>query len=126
MSRSSATVTHVIAAERPAPGARPVRRMDDCAGRSPGSRVAARVPPSRFYPVASGTGLAADSCGGSFGLGPIRGPHRIPFWPALTGTPTQVRPVKRDDIALSTGGAAAPKTSRRYGNNVEVTIHGLR
>ncbi len=53
------------------------------AGRSPGSRVVTLVPPSRARaPVASGGGLAADSCGGSSGLGPLEGPHRIPSWPA--------------------------------------------
>ena len=115
--RSPATVTHVIAAERPAPNARPARRKDDCAGRSPGSRVAALIPPSRvFTQWQSGTGLAADSCGGSFGLGPdtqYSGLHRIPFWPAETGTPTQVRQVKPAGLNLSTTRRGADQKNLR-------------
>ena len=51
---------------KPAPYGRPVHRLGDCAGRSPGSRVVAQLRPA--FPVSQwpyGRGLAAHSCGGS-------------------------------------------------------------
>ena len=66
-----------------APYGRPVHRLGDRAGRSPGSRVVAQLRPA--FPVSQwpyGRGLAADSCGGSHGLLRIRkartGRFRVP------------------------------------------------
>ena len=51
-----------------APYGRPAHRLGDSAGRSPGSRVAVCVRPSRLPSGQFGRGLAAYSCGGSHGL----------------------------------------------------------
>ena len=78
-----------------APYERPVHRLGDRAGRSPGSRVVAQLRPA--FPVSQwpyGRELAAYSCGGSHGLLPIRssqtGSFRVPsFVPGFTrGTST--------------------------------------
>ena len=56
-----------------APYGRPVHRLGDCAGRSPGSRVIAVASGLPSFPVAmSDVRLAAHSCGGSHGLLQIR------------------------------------------------------
>src|ERR1700690_4021924 len=73
-----------------APYGRPVHRLGDRAGRSPGSRVVAQLRPA--FPVSQwpyGRGLAAYSCGGSHGL--LRASRRrVPsFVPGVTrGTST--------------------------------------
>ena len=52
-----------------APYGRPVHRLGDCAGRSPGSRVVAWSSSLPSFPVADADDrLAAYSCGGSHGL----------------------------------------------------------
>ena len=56
-----------------APYGRPVHRLGDCAGRSPGSRVVAlSVRPSQFPSGRLDLRLAAHSCGGSHGFLQIR------------------------------------------------------
>src|SRR3954467_6370386 len=73
-----------------APYGRPVHRLGDCAGRSPGSRVVAQLRPA--FPVAQwpyGRELAAHSYGGSRGSLQRRS-FRVPsFVPGFVGAGNQ-------------------------------------
>src|ERR1022692_1888166 len=101
-----------------APYGRPVHRLGDRAGRSPGSRVVAQLRPA--FPVSQwpyGRGLAAYSCGGSHGLLQIRkgrtGSFRVPsFVPGFTrGTSTLKCSLQRaHESSAATGGACSIKS----------------
>ena len=104
-----------------APYGRPVHRLGDRAGRSPGSRVVTQMRPA--FPVSQwpyGRGLAAHSCGGSHGL-PRRSGTRVPsFVPGLTrGTSTLKCSLERADESSAAGGdaLAAPDRTPRCGEN---------
>ena len=98
-----------------APYGRPVHRLGDRAGRSPGSRVVAQLRPA--FPVSQwpcGRGLAAHSCGGSHG--PLRiGRFRVPsFVPGFTrGTSTlkcSLQPVEESSGVGTMAGSWRGKT----------------
>src|SRR5215217_1558885 len=74
-----------------------------------GSLPSFRLPGPKS-PVASGGGLAADSCGGSSGFGHEKSsPHRIPFWPTLAGTPAPVSNQRRGRLAVNVNRAYREK-----------------
>ncbi len=110
-----------------APYGRPVHRLGDRAGRSPGSRVIAQLRPA--FPVSQwpyGRGLAAYSCGGSHGLSPIRemrtGSFRVPsFVPGvIRGTSAlkcSIQPTNESSAAVLGPDSAAQRpfcTERDY------------
>jgi hypothetical protein len=96
-----------------APYGRPVHRLGDRAGRSPGSRVVAQLRPA--FPVSQwpyGCGLAAYSCGGSHGLLQIRkgrtGRFRVPsFVPGFTRETSTLKCSLQPADESSTVGAVA-------------------
>ena len=94
---------------------RPAHRLGDCAGRSPGLRVATFVQPSQFPSGRRGRRLAAHSCGGSHGNGTSVAPTRVPSClPGVDpGEPARCKHSAIDNPASSSGDAVGTRRARK-------------
>jgi len=106
--------------EKTAPCGRPVHRLGDSAGRSPGLRVVACVRPSQFPSGQSGRRLAADSCGGSYSLWcfhQLRIPSFLPGFHRGTSTRKAFIVVVPESRRCPPGGRLAERifTARGFG-----------
>ena len=93
---------------------RPAHRLGDCAGRSPGLRVATFVQPSQFPSGRRGRRLAAHSCGGSHGHGTSVAPTRVPSClPGATRGTSTTEAFRDRQPASSSGDAVGTRRARK-------------